>query len=157
MSADSRTGFRPVQPVLALLLIFCAVTAPAQTPVGAGSYATTLPPDGTDPMNDLDIPVSPVITAEVTGLIPTTDWWTPLVFKYRSDNPYSDVLAAQPLNLKARPSGCRLGASVWLSQPYAVDLPVLLLQESGGILRPIPCFELFPECFHGLLRRLVME
>jgi len=93
----------------AALLVLGGSAALSQTPVGSGSYTTVLPPDGTDPQNDLDVPVAPVITPEVTGPIPTTDWWTSIVFKFRSGNPYSDVLAAQPLNLKARASGLGIG------------------------------------------------
>ena len=61
------------------------------------------------PSNELDVPLLPAWTANVTGPVPTTDWWTPIVFKLRAENPYSDVLAAQPLNLKARAAGLGIG------------------------------------------------
>ena len=84
--------------ILAILLICGGTLASAQTiPVGSGSYTTLLPDGASNPENDLDIPVFPVRTDNVTGPVPTTDWWTPIVFKFRSDNPYSQVLAGQPL------------------------------------------------------------
>lgn len=100
----------PRWPVLALALALATAPAAAQSvSVGAGSYTTALPSGGSTPSDDLGNPILPVRTADITGPVPTTDWWTPIVFKFRADNPYSDVLAAHPLNLKARAGGLGIG------------------------------------------------
>jgi len=96
--------------MLAALLLLGSAFASAQTAtVGSGSYATVLPTDGSVPMNTDDVPVAPIVTSAVSGSVPTTDWWTSLVFQRYADNPYSSTLAAQPLNLKARSSGLGIG------------------------------------------------
>jgi len=104
--------------LLAFILAAGVSTASAQiAAVGSGSYTTVLPPDGSVPMNELDVPVNPIVTSNVTGPVPTTDWWSSLVFQRYSDNPYSSTLAAQPLNLKARSSGLGIGTGTNVSCP----------------------------------------
>ena len=72
----------------------------------------------------------------MTGPVPTTDWWT-LASSSSSapDNPYSDVLAAQPLNLKARASGLGIGTGTnvpALSYYYAYHYQEDFLVRPGG-------------------------
>lgn len=73
--------------------------------VGLGSYNTTLPAGGMVPSNLPGAPVSPKITANVTGPIPTNDWWTSLVWQRYPGNPYGENLHALPLSLHAKSGG----------------------------------------------------
>lgn len=116
-------------------LVMGAGIAQAQTvPVGAGSYTTTLPPGGSNPSNELGNPVFPIRTGQISGPIPTSDWCTGVVYKYRPDNFHTDVLAAHPLVLKSYAHGLGLGTArlntpaglqpIEYQYPYAEDLVV---------------------------------
>ena len=73
--------------------------------VGAGSYNTTLPAGGLVPSNSNGAAVAPKITSNVTGAIPTNDWWSSLVWQRYAGNPYGENLYALPLSLKAKNNG----------------------------------------------------
>ena len=73
--------------------------------VGAGSYNTTLPAGGLVPSNNAGAAVAPKITANVTGAIPTNDWWSSLVWQRYPTNPYGENLYALPLSLHAKNNG----------------------------------------------------
>ncbi|HEY1012185.1 MAG TPA: hypothetical protein VGE07_05715, partial [Herpetosiphonaceae bacterium] len=84
----------PLSMALCLLLIwslFPALGRPtpalAATSVGLGSYTTVLPPGGSLPSNNTGGVVAPKITSNVTGAIPTNDWWSSLVFQRYAGNP----------------------------------------------------------------------
>ena len=67
------------------------------TRVGSGSYATTVP-SGFGVPSDFrgpgpGMPVSPKITENVTGPIPTNDWWSSLIWQRYPANPYSENMA----------------------------------------------------------------
>ncbi|GIW08022.1 MAG: hypothetical protein KatS3mg060_2827 [Dehalococcoidia bacterium] len=74
------------------------VTPQAIVPTGLGSYTTILPPGAKRP------PVLPAITPNVTGAVPTNDWWTSLVWKTYPDH-HSENLFAHPWALRARAGG----------------------------------------------------
>jgi len=88
----------------------------AATSVGLGSYTTTLPSGGKVPSNSDGAAVSPKKTANVTGAMPTNDWWSSLGFQRYSGNPYSENMYAHPLALHAKSGG--LG----LSYPTSVSV-----------------------------------
>ncbi len=73
--------------------------------VGTGSYNTTLPAGGGVPSNNAGGAVAPKITANVTGAIPTNDWWSSLVWQRYPTNPYGENLYALPLSLHAKNNG----------------------------------------------------
>jgi endoglucanase Acf2 len=77
----------------------------AAFPVGAGSYTNVLPAGGSLPANSNGAPVNPKITSNVTGAIPTNDWWSSLVFQRYPGNPYSENMYAHPLAFHAKASG----------------------------------------------------
>ncbi|MBA3470075.1 MAG: RICIN domain-containing protein [Herpetosiphonaceae bacterium] len=100
---------------------FRAVTQPqpayaASFPVGLGSYTDILPPGGSLPANSNGAPVSPKITGNVSGAIPTNDWWSSLVFQRYPGNPYSENMFAHPLAFHAKANG--LGTTY----PNALDI-----------------------------------
>ncbi|MBT6204561.1 MAG: hypothetical protein P8Q36_11000 [Alphaproteobacteria bacterium] len=82
----------------------------AITTVGLGSYTAALP-DGELPVtNFLDEPISPLVTANVTGAVPTNDWSSSLSFPFFGDT-FSSVMFANPLALKAESTGLEIGHS----------------------------------------------
>ncbi|TXK85002.1 glycosyl hydrolase [Paenibacillus sp. N3.4] len=89
---------------LATLLIFCmlcsfaGIASAATINVGAGSYTTTLPSGAVAPQGTI------YKTANVTGAMPTNDWWSSLAWAQ-----YSDVMFPHPFGVVAGASG--LGVS----------------------------------------------
>ena len=80
------------------------------TTVGLGNYTTTLPP-GELPVTDFnDTPISPLVTANVTGAVPTNGWSSSLSYPFFGDG-FSSVMFANPLALKADGSGLAMGHS----------------------------------------------
>jgi endoglucanase Acf2 len=77
----------------------------AEIMIGAGSYNTTLPAGGKAPSNSADSPATPKVTANVTGAVPTNDWWSSLIWQYDPANPYSNNMYPHPLALRARAGG----------------------------------------------------
>ncbi len=86
-----------------------ATKAYAATAVGLGSYTTTLPPGAVGPTNSDGAAVTPKRTSNVTGAMPTNDWWSSLGFQRYAGNPYSEAMYAHPLALRAKSGG--LGVS----------------------------------------------
>jgi endoglucanase Acf2 len=75
-----------------LLGLLCSITAwsfSGEVTVGLGSYSTVLPPGATD--------VQPTIykTANVTGKMPTNDWWSSTAWLQYSERQYPHPLAVQ--------------------------------------------------------------
>ncbi len=88
--------------LLSASLIFLA--APVSTKAfsgevtqGAGSYSTTLPAGAATPQNEI------YKTANVTGPMPTNDWWSSLAWV-----PYSEAQYPHPLALKNQQNGLRI-------------------------------------------------
>jgi len=77
--------------------------------IGRGSYTTTLPAGRSGPSNANGNPVTPKVTGDFTGTIPTNDWWSSLIWQYYPDNPYSEAMFPHPLALRAWSDG--LGVS----------------------------------------------
>ena len=68
--------------------------------VGLGSYTTELP-DGELPVTNVEnVPITPLVTDNVTGAVPTSDWSSSLSYPFFNDAfssvifPYSDCLSA---------------------------------------------------------------
>ncbi|ABX04072.1 Ricin B lectin [Herpetosiphon aurantiacus DSM 785] len=72
---------------------------------GLGSYTTTLPAGAKVPDDFNGNPVSPKRTANVTGAMPTNDWWSSLGWQRFPGNPYSENMTALPLIVKAKATG----------------------------------------------------
>ncbi len=95
----------------ALIGISASAPLEAQVAVGAGSYATTghSGPQTVDCGGGYVGNAIPKKTANVTGAIPTNDWWSSLVFQRCSNNPYSAPLFAHPLGMQAKATGLTVG------------------------------------------------
>jgi len=76
--------------------------------VGRGSYNTRPPAGGKVPSAGRSAAV-PYVTKRLRGPVPTTDWWTSLLWKRRPERPYSENLYAHPLAFRATREG--LGVS----------------------------------------------
>jgi endoglucanase Acf2 len=94
--------------VILTALLACTVlgiSAPralaATVTVGAGSYTTTLPAGQTGPQGMI------YKTSNVTGAMPTNDWWSSLAWKA-----YSDVMFPHPLAVQAKADGLGIGYPV---------------------------------------------
>jgi endoglucanase Acf2 len=83
----------------------------APVAVGLGSYNTTLPAGAKVPDNSGGTPVTPKRTGNVTGAMPTNDWWSSLGWQRYAGNPYSENMFAYPLALHAKASGLGVGYS----------------------------------------------
>lgn len=93
---------------LAPVGLFIPARALAANPVGLGSYTTTLPAGGKTPSNSDGVAISPKKTANVSGAMPTNDWWSSLGFQRYAGNPYSENMYAHPLALHAKSGGLGL-------------------------------------------------
>ncbi len=69
------------------------------------SADAALPAGAKGPSDNLGNPVAPKKTANVSGPIPTNDWWSSLVFQRYPDNPYSENMHAHPLSMRAKAGG----------------------------------------------------
>ncbi|MBM3464075.1 MAG: hypothetical protein FJX76_18420, partial [Armatimonadetes bacterium] len=54
-------------------------------------------------------PAVPKITAGFSGPVQTNDWWSSLIWKYYSGNPYSENMYAHPLAFHAQANGMGMG------------------------------------------------
>ena len=124
----------PLTLILTLLLVPLAglVSLPAQSvqaaavPVGQGSYTDTFPTGAAGVPGPT---ASPLRTSNVTGPVPTNDWWTSLVWRTSSTNT-SGTLYAHPLAAVARSTAFALGypdvytvtATGDYAYPYAEDV-----------------------------------
>ena len=83
------------------------------TRVGNGSYAATVPAGFGVPSDFRGpgggVPVRPKVTENVTGPIPTNDWWSSLIWQRYPGNPYSENMYAHPLTLHAKANGLGVG------------------------------------------------
>ena len=79
--------------VFAVLLGFvCSIAAwsfPGEVIQGSGSYSTVLPPGATDVQSTI------YKTSNVTGKMPTNDWWSSTAWVQYSDKQYPHPLAVQ--------------------------------------------------------------
>ncbi|WP_435165842.1 glycosyl hydrolase [Paenibacillus glycanilyticus] len=80
---------------------FTSPAAAATIAVGAGSYTNSLPAGQTGP------PATIYKTSNVTGAMPTNDWWSSLAWKA-----YSDVMFPHPLAVQAKADGLGIGYPV---------------------------------------------
>ncbi|WP_127531831.1 glycosyl hydrolase [Paenibacillus kobensis] len=81
----------------------------ATVAVGAGSYTTTLPAGQTGPQGAI------YKTSNITGAMPTNDWWSSLAWKA-----YSDVMFPHPLAVQAKTDGLGIGYPVQSASADAI-------------------------------------
>jgi len=97
--------------VIITVICFSVILYADIIPVGSGSYTTNNPGGTTPPHNQNGQTVYPAVTNNVSAPIPTTDWWTSLVYKNNPGNQFSEVLAAHPFMMKCQSLGLGLGTT----------------------------------------------
>lgn len=106
--------------VLAVLVLLAGQSSPkaqASAPsngTGLGSYTTTLPTGGDLPQDQNGNPVTPAVDSNITGPVPTNDWWTSLVWK-NDPNAASQNMFADPLAFLAKSGGLGISYPTTLS------------------------------------------
>ncbi|OGT28731.1 MAG: hypothetical protein A2624_05935, partial [Gammaproteobacteria bacterium RIFCSPHIGHO2_01_FULL_42_8] len=90
--------------------------------VGYGSYTTTLPSGVLTPSTFQGVPLSPEVSTDFTGPIPTNDWASSIIYPHFGDH-YSAPLFAQPMNMQADAHGLNLGYTA---------TPTMYLDNHGG-------------------------
>jgi len=80
-------------------------------PVGSGSYTTVLPAGANPPQNQAGATAYPAVTENISAPIPTTDWWSSIVFKFQTGNQYSETTIAHPFMMKCHGQGLGLGTT----------------------------------------------
>ena len=92
-----------------LLVGILSIPARAQVvQVGSGSYSTTLPSGEVGPQNFAGQNVQPKISGSFSLPMQTNDFWSSLIYPFYAD-PHSNVMYADPLNLKATGTGLQIG------------------------------------------------
>lgn len=96
----------------ALLLAGCGGSGQnAGGPAGAEAVsrrvAETRPPGTSGPVNSQNQPVGPKVVPGFAGPIPTTDWWSSLIWPF--NNRHSENLFAHPLAFRAQADGLVVG------------------------------------------------
>lgn len=105
--------FLPSRQVVLLFVLILGLMGCRQTPptgvvrVGLGSYWPERPAGAAGPSNQAGVPVTPLVTADFDGPVPTNDWWSSLVWNY-ADEPHSTDLYAHPLVLRATATGLQM-------------------------------------------------
>lgn len=90
-----------------ILFLFLLTAASADlVPLGAGHYRTDLPP-GPDGKPRRSIEPAPLVSQNVTGPIPTNDWWSSLVWP--APSPHSMAMFPHPLAVQAQTDGLGIG------------------------------------------------
>ena len=128
-----QNNFRLAFVTIAIFVLFVGIPTEIHSTivsVGSGSYTTNLPSGANPPLNQNGEVVYPATTDNVSGPIPTTDWWTSLVYQNQSGNQFSETLVAHPLMMKCQNLGLGLGTTpdpAWnpnYSYSYTEDLVV---------------------------------
>jgi len=93
---------RTLRLCLAILVIFSLLPSvgfsfSGEVPLGSGSYSTILPPGASDVQSQI------YKTSNVTGKMPTNDWWSSLAWTQ-----YSNAQYPHPLALKHQSDGMRI-------------------------------------------------
>jgi endoglucanase Acf2 len=91
-----------------LLLLVCRVGIGQTVNVGLGSYSMSLPSGAVGPQNASGQNISPKVSLTFSQPIQSNDYWSSLIYPFRGD-PYSNVLFAHPLNMKAVAGGLQVG------------------------------------------------
>ena len=89
--------------LISLLLLGMSACTGSDTPATLASKS--LPPELSGPSLFEGGSVAPKITENISGPVPTNDWWSSLVFQRFASNPYSEVMHAHPLAMKAEAKG----------------------------------------------------
>ncbi len=75
-----------------------------------GYYSQELVPGEKGPSDEAGNPVTPRVTADFQGVPTTNEWWSSLLWKYRTQgSPYSEAMHPHPLTIQAVNSGFELG------------------------------------------------
>lgn len=99
---------------LTLVLGACTIDGSGSTenqppPPGLGGISESIPQGLGVPSDTSGRPVVPKITSNVTGAVPTNDWWSSLVWQRSPANPWSENMYPHPLTARAQSSGLELG------------------------------------------------
>ena len=78
-------------------------------PVGSGSYWAALPEGTAGPSNISGEAVTPQVTDDFNGPVPTNTWWSSLVWPRYADNPFGQPMHPHPLSVQAESAGLRIG------------------------------------------------
>ena len=106
---QKKTAIQVVCIQLVFLLGMLSVPVQAQVvPVGSGSYSTTLPNGEVGPQNFEGQNVLPKVSGSFSLPMQTNDFWSSLIYPFYGDA-HSNVMYADPLNLKATGSGLQIG------------------------------------------------
>ena len=90
------------------ILFLSSVLQSQSVPVGKGSYSLSLPSGAVGVQNAAGQSIQPKVASGFSSPVQSNDFWSSLIFPFRGD-PYSNVLFAHPLNLKAEARGLQLG------------------------------------------------
>ncbi|QDU96926.1 Glycosyl hydrolase family 81 [Lignipirellula cremea] len=74
--------------------------------IGKGAYRTDLPPDAAGKPR-LRVDAAPLVSGAIEGAVPTSDWWSSLVWPVHSQ--HSLPMFPHPLGVQAHPQGLGLG------------------------------------------------
>lgn len=102
---------------LAIALAWIGDAGAQTTSVGKGSYRTDLPPDA-DGKPRRRVDARPLISDAVYGAVPTSDWWSSLVWPV--DSQHSQPMFPHPLAVQTRAQGLGLGYTATPSVSHSV-------------------------------------
>ena len=85
--------------------------------IGKGSYRTDLPADA-DGKPRLRVEASPLVSESITGAVPTSDWWSSLVWPVHSQ--HSLPMFPHPLSVQMHAQGLGLGYSATASISHSM-------------------------------------
>jgi endoglucanase Acf2 len=78
--------------------------------LASGYYAEELLPGEKPPSDEAGNPVKPRLTADFQGVPTTNEWWSSLLWKFRTEgSPYSEAMHPHPLTIQAMKDGFELG------------------------------------------------
>ncbi len=118
-----------------LFVCFLSMSTIGQTvAVGNGSYSLSLPSGAVGPQNFTGSNVFPKVSPAFNQPVQTNDFWSSLIFPF-FNSPHSNILYAQPLNLKAVSTGLEMGYTtdhIFVANDYLYPyVPQLTVSVSG--------------------------
>jgi len=122
-----------------LYLLFILLNpSSAQVIVGKGSYGTVLPSGTVGPQTVSGANAVPKVSSSFSKPVQTNDYWSSLIYPFAGD-PFSNVLHAHPLSLKARTNGLQMGytaTAVFSNQDYLFPFSPQLTVGVAGLSAP---------------------
>lgn len=105
--------------VATALLPTTTINAADTQPLGSGSYLQGLPDGASGPSNTDGNAVTPRVTVDFAGAIPTNTWWSSLLWERWPGNTFGQPMHAHPLSMQAESHGLMIGH---LADPYATGV-----------------------------------